>query len=110
MEMLGGKNKMAWWNVYGLCYVELIIFLNKKTLCFTMHRCIIAYRWEIQEVKCFTKILAPNQWAFCSIVVSKHCIAGDPASSDTLILSVSSPWLEIVQEKIQHYVASIWKS
>lgn len=44
MEMLGGKNKMACWNVYGLGYVELIIFLNKNPLCFTMHRCIIAYR------------------------------------------------------------------
>lgn len=29
--MLEENNKMACWNVYGFCYVELIIFLNKKS-------------------------------------------------------------------------------
>lgn len=32
MEMLEENNKMACWNVYGFCYVKLIIFLNKKAL------------------------------------------------------------------------------
>lgn len=55
-----------------------------------MYKCIIAFRWEIQEIKRFAKNLAPNPWAFCSIVAGKHCIAGDPAASGTIILNVSS--------------------
>lgn len=107
MEMLAEKHKMAFWNVYGFCYVKLIIFFSKK-VCFPLHKCISAFRWEIQEVKCFTNILAPNQWVFSSILVGKHCIPGDSASSDMLIWNVSFHYIEITQEKVQQYVPGIW--
>lgn len=53
-----------------------------------MHKCIIAFRWKIQEVKCFIEILAPAS-ALVQHVAGKHCIVGDTASSDTLILNDS---------------------
>lgn len=31
MEMQRGNNEATYWNVYEFCYVELIIFLNKKS-------------------------------------------------------------------------------
>lgn len=75
-----------------------------------MHKYFIVFRWEIQEVQHFTKILAPKQCANCSIVFAKHYIAGDPVFSDMLIWNVSSCYLEIMQEKVEHVVAGIWKT
>lgn len=86
------------------CYVELIIFLNKKSSISQCINVLLRLGEKFRRLNASQRFWLPAS-ALLQRVAGKHCIVGDAASSDTLILNDSLHQTEIMRKKVQHQQA-----